>query len=72
MHWSIPLLRLRCIAIHVHAAFALVLVWTAYSCGFGTRDGAPGGVLRRRPPVPSPDAREATSAAGWRGCRRPA
>ena len=30
MSWSIPLLRVRGIAIKVHVTFALILIWAAY------------------------------------------
>src|SRR5215217_1319746 len=42
MHWSIPLLRVRGIAIKVHATFALVLVWAAYYWGADADNGARG------------------------------
>jgi stage IV sporulation protein FB len=44
MNWSIPLLRVRGIQIKVHVTFVLILVWAAYSWGFGT-DAGPRGAL---------------------------
>src|SRR5215204_3930281 len=42
MSWSIPLLRVRGIAIKVHVTFALILVWAVYSWGIATGAGLQG------------------------------
>ena len=45
MNWSIPLFRLRGIEIKVHASFALILAWAAYTWGFGTDAGVQGALF---------------------------
>jgi Zn-dependent protease len=42
MNWSIPLLRVRGIAIKVHVTFALILIWAVYSWGIATGGGLQG------------------------------
>jgi stage IV sporulation protein FB len=45
MSWSIPLLRVRGIAIKVHVTFVLILVWAAYYWGIATGDGLQGALF---------------------------
>jgi Zn-dependent protease/CBS domain-containing protein len=45
MSWSIPLLRVRGIAIKVHVTFVLILVWAAYYWGIETGAGLQGALF---------------------------
>src|SRR5215204_6364059 len=45
MTWSIPLLRVRGIAIKVHVTFVLILVWAAYYWGIQTGAGLQGALF---------------------------
>jgi Zn-dependent protease/CBS domain-containing protein len=45
MSWSIPLLRVRGIAIKVHVTFALIFVWAAYFWGIETGAGPQGALF---------------------------
>ena len=45
MNWSIPLLRVRGIAIKVHVTFALIFVWAAYYWGIRTDSGLQGALF---------------------------
>ena len=45
MSWSIPLLRVRGIAIKVHVTFVLILVWAAYYWGIATGAGLQGALF---------------------------
>ena len=45
MSWSIPLLRVRGIAIKVHVTFVLILVWAAYYWGVETGAGLQGALF---------------------------
>ncbi len=45
MSWSLPLVRVRGIAIKVHVTFVLILVWAVYSWGIATGAGLQGALF---------------------------
>lgn len=45
MNWSIHLIRVRGIEIKIHLTFALILIWAAYTWGFGSGQGLDGAVF---------------------------